>query len=104
LRKQPDGNSGAFFCYARVVMDSTVRKVQLSQSAMERLKADIEADDADLLGEMVASLLAKLALKRIRAWQEIMRIAEVNEEVETVRLSFLTNEILVMPKSKHESA
>jgi len=85
-------------------MDSTVRKVQLSQSAMERLKADIEADDADLLGEMVASLLAKLALKRIRAWQEIMRIAEVNEEVETVRLSFLTNEILVMPKSKHESA
>jgi hypothetical protein len=86
------------------MMDSTVRKVQLSQSAMERLKADIEADDADLLGEMVASLLAKLALKRIRAWQEIMRIAEVNEEVETVRLSFLTNEILVMPKSKHESA
>ncbi len=85
-------------------MDSTVRKVQLSQSAMERLKADIEADDAGLLGEMVASLLAKLALKRIRAWQEIMRIAEVNEEVETVRLSFLTNEILVMPKSKHESA
>jgi hypothetical protein len=53
---------------------------------------------------MIASLLAKLALKRIRAWQEIMRIAEVNEEVETVRLSFLTNEILVMPKSKHESA
>ncbi len=86
------------------MMDSTVRKVQLSQSAMERLKADIEADDADLLGEMVASLLAKLALRRIRAWQEIMRIAEVNEEVETVRLSFLTNEILVMPKSKHESA
>lgn len=85
-------------------MDSTIRKVQLSQSAMERLKADIEADDADLLGEMIASLLAKLALKRIRAWQEIMRIAEVNEEVETVRLSFLTNEILVMPKSKHESA
>jgi hypothetical protein len=87
-----------------MMMDSTVRKVQLSQSAMERLKADIEADDADLLGEMVASLLAKLALRRIRAWQEIMRIAEVNEEVETVRLSFLTNEILVMPKSKHESA
>jgi hypothetical protein len=86
------------------MMDSTIRKVQLSQSAMERLKADIEADDADLLGEMIASLLAKLALKRIRAWQEIMRIAEVNEEVETVRLSFLTNEILVMPKSKHESA
>ena len=85
-------------------MDSTVRKVQLSQSAMERLKADIEADDADLLGEIFASLLAKLALKRIRAWQEIMRIAEVNEEAETVRLSFLTNEILVMPKSKHESA
>jgi hypothetical protein len=86
------------------MMDSTVRKVQLSQSAMERLKADIEADDADLLGEIFASLLAKLALKRIRAWQEIMRIAEVNEEAETVRLSFLTNEILVMPKSKHESA
>jgi hypothetical protein len=85
-------------------MDSTVRKVQLSQSAMERLKADIEADDAELIGEMVASLLAKLALKRIIAWKEIMRIAEVNEEVETVRLSFLTNEILVMPKSKHESA
>jgi hypothetical protein len=85
-------------------MDTTIRKVQLSQSAMERLKADIEADDADLLGEMIASLLAKLALRRIRAWQEIMRIAEVNEEVETVRLSFLTNEILVMPKFAHESA
>lgn len=85
-------------------MGSTIRKVQLSQSAMERLKADIEADDADLLGEMAASLLAKLALRRIRAWQEIMRIAEVNEEVETVRLSFLTNEILVMQKSQHESA
>jgi hypothetical protein len=83
-------------------MDSTIRKVQLSQSAMERLQADIEADDADLLGEMIDSLLAKLALRRIRAWEEIKRIAEVNEEVETVRLSFLTNEILVMPKSPHE--
>lgn len=85
-------------------MDSTIRKVQLSQSAMERLRADIEADDADLLGEMISSLLAKLALRRIRAWQEVVRVAEVNEEVETVRLSLVTNEILVMSKSTHESA
>jgi hypothetical protein len=62
---------------------------------MYRLRADIEADDPGLIGEIIAAALSRLALTRIRAWEEIRRIASVNEDTERMELSFATNEILV---------
>ena len=80
-------------------MDKTIRKVQLTQTAMEKLRSDIECDDAEYISEIIVATLARLALRRIKAWEEVMRIADVDESKETVRLSMMSNEILVYPKT-----
>jgi len=77
-----------------------IRKYQLSQPSMERIQADIESANSDLIGDLIATLLAKACLNRAKAWNEVRRIADLNEETETLRLSFATNEILVLPKGE----
>jgi hypothetical protein len=77
-----------------------LRAYQLSQSSIERFQADLEAANTDFIGDLIATLLEKACLNRIKAWNEMARIAELNEETETLRLSFITNQILVLPKGE----
>jgi len=84
-------------------MKNVVRTVPLSQEAMNRVQADLEAGDVDTLAKMLAELFVILELRKVRTWQELARLAQVDPKTEYIELSFITNEILVMAKSPTDS-
>jgi hypothetical protein len=79
-------------------MANPIRTIKLSQDTTERLRADLESCDSEQIAELVAVLMRKAALGRVRAWEEIHRVANTKPEIERVRLSLFTNEILVFER------
>jgi hypothetical protein len=74
------------------------RKIQLNPTACERLYAEIDSGEAEALASILAATIAKLRLRRLKAWEEIARIAELDDDTETCRVSMTTCEILVYEK------
>jgi hypothetical protein len=78
-------------------MKQPIRTIKLSQDQMDRIQADLECDDSETLAQIFADLLAKLALRKSRAWNEIRRIAELDGSKEYCEISFIDNTIVVLP-------
>ena len=74
------------------------RTISLSPTACERLYADIDSGESEALASIFAATIAKLRLRRLKAWEEIARIAELDDDTECCRVSMTTCEILVYPK------
>jgi hypothetical protein len=74
------------------------RKIQLNPTACERLYAEIDCAESDVLASILAATMAKLRLRKIKAWEEIARIADLDDDTEVCRVSLSTCEILVYPK------
>jgi hypothetical protein len=83
-------------------MKQPIRTIKLSQDQMDRIQADLECDDSETLAQIFADLLAKLALRKSRAWNEIRRIAELDGSKEYVEISFIDNAIVVLPHGDAE--
>ncbi len=84
-------------------MSDVLRTVKLTDEQMDRIYSVLESDNAQFLARLMQEFLQRQALEKAKAWSEVVRIANVDRDTEDVRVSYVTNEIIVSKKKEGNS-
>ena len=83
-------------------MSEILRTVKLTDEQADRIYAVLECADAKFLARLMQEFMARNALEKSRAWNEVARIAQVDRDTEQCIVSYATREIIVKKKSEQK--